>query len=174
MKTDNEKQEQQKARHGKYVAYNYLQQKSSRKFPDLNKLKPSLHASYPSSMHYSMFENPIFENYLTNYMEETQSKINNAITFDQFKTIFWEKGFPNFIIEFLCCLTGQREKVFKFCEEIQDLITQKTRDDLNKFIVKNPFNLQDEDRMKFNEIFNTNPLLDDLEDVPENMNQLMA
>lgn len=63
---------------------------------------------YPQSMYTFLFENPIFENYVTNYVEETQQALNDSVSFEQFKTIFWENGFPNIMIDFLGYLTGQK------------------------------------------------------------------
>lgn len=100
-----------------------------------------------------MFDNPMFENYVTNYMEETQSKINDSITFEQFKTIQWEKGVPYFIIDFLGYMTGHKDMVEKYFEDVTDIIHGKATEDLNRFISKNPFNMKENDKKTFNEIY---------------------
>lgn len=41
-----------------------------------------------------MFKNPVFEHYITMYMENTQSDINESLNLEQFKAIFWENGLP--------------------------------------------------------------------------------
>jgi hypothetical protein len=57
-------------------SHGYNVQKPSRKLPDLNKVKPKWGGQYPANLHTFMFDNPVFENYVTNYMEDTQRKIN--------------------------------------------------------------------------------------------------
>ena len=48
---------------------------------------------------------PVIENYITSYMEDTQVQINDYIHFDQFKTIQWERGLPLLMVDFLKYLT---------------------------------------------------------------------
>ena len=100
-----------------------------------------------------MFENPIFENYITNYMEDTQHKINDTIGFEQFKTIFWSKSVPNFIIDLLGYLTGQPDKVTSLFDDINDIYSQRTKEDLNRFVNKNPFNLADKEKQLLTDKF---------------------
>ena len=60
-----------------------------------------------SSHNTFIFDNPIFERHISNYMEETQIEINNHVNFEQFKTIVWKEGVPKFILDFLSYISGQ-------------------------------------------------------------------
>ena len=85
---------------------------------------------YLGNFHTFMFENPIFEHYITTYMEETQDEINETISFEQFKTITWDHGFPCFIIEFLGYITGQPSAASNLIEELCPLIHGAIKHDL--------------------------------------------
>jgi len=65
-----------------------------------------------------LFKNPIFEHYVTQYMENTQSDINESLNLEQFKAIFWENGLPQLIIEIMCHITGCREETIKYYKKI--------------------------------------------------------
>ena len=95
---------------GNSQSMSYQIQRANRKFPNLKKIKPNIEKNYPGNHNSYIFDNPIFENYFTQYMEETQHDINEVIDFDQFKTIFWKHGVPQFIIDVLSYITGLEEK----------------------------------------------------------------
>ena len=108
------KEKRKKLMAGNSLANNYHVQRQNRKFADLKKVKPKLSQNYTGNQNlYLFFEseasmgchepgakgeryppNPIFENYITSYMEETQSEIQATIDFDQFRAIPWRKGVP--------------------------------------------------------------------------------
>lgn len=58
-----------------------------------------------------IFDNPIFEEYVTNYCEGTQKPLNEYITLDQFMTIKWKFGVPLFFIDLLSTITSQSDLV---------------------------------------------------------------
>jgi len=53
-----------------------------------------------------LFTNPIFECFISSYIEETQKAINEYVSLDQFKKQNWNRGLPNFAIDLLGYLTG--------------------------------------------------------------------
>ena len=55
---------------------NYQIARQSRPIQSMKNLKPIMGGKYPTNFHCYIHENPIFENYLTEYMEETQNDIN--------------------------------------------------------------------------------------------------
>lgn len=71
-----------------------------------------------------IFQNPIFERHISNYMEETQIEINNSINFEQFKTIVWKEGVPNFILDFLGYISGQNSEVVALFKSTQSILQQ--------------------------------------------------
>jgi hypothetical protein len=60
------------------------------------KITPELDGAYPSSLipYLFIFKNPIFEEFITYYMGETQSLIEESIKFEQFQLINWKNGVP--------------------------------------------------------------------------------
>lgn len=46
-------------------------QRKNRKLPDLNKIKPIMGGKYPGNQNKFIFENPIFEYFISTYVEET-------------------------------------------------------------------------------------------------------
>ena len=57
-------------------------QKKNRRLPDLNKIKPVMGGKYSGSQNKYIFDNPIFEFFISSYVEETQDQLNDYITFD--------------------------------------------------------------------------------------------
>ncbi len=77
-------------------------QRKNRKLPELNKLKPQMGGKYTTGQNNKyIFDNPIFEYFISTYVENTQEQQNDYITFEQFKTIVWKNGMPQFIIDLL-------------------------------------------------------------------------
>ena len=72
--TQEQKEMRKNLKDGNSMINYYNAEKAKRKLPNLKKLKPVLGKNYnqigPYNKH--MFENPILENYVTQYMEETQ------------------------------------------------------------------------------------------------------
>ena len=70
----------------------------NRKLPKFSKVKPALGGDFKTGhlIHANMylFQNPLFEEYLSNYFEGTQKPLNEYITLDQFLTIKWKAGVP--------------------------------------------------------------------------------
>jgi len=65
-------------------------QRNNRKNPNLNKVKPALGGNFPSHLFQYLYvfkEHPIFEDYISQYMEHTQQSLNEYLTFEQFSTI---------------------------------------------------------------------------------------
>lgn len=105
------------------LANNYNTLKNDRKPAMLHKLKPTLGAKYPAGYLQNCFlfkdpVHPIWENYISEYLENTQSDLNEHITFNQFLTIPWRYGLPQYIIEFVVQLVGNREAVTKYFQRI--------------------------------------------------------
>lgn len=98
---------------GNSMINNYHAEKQKRKLPTLKKLKPVLGKNYQSLGPYTkhIFDNPILENFLTSYMEETQEALNDCITFEQFKSISWTNGMPGFVVDLLIYLTDCSEEI---------------------------------------------------------------
>ena len=76
-----------------------------------------------------MFDNPIIENYITQYMEETQDSINNSITFDQFKCIEWSIGIPNFVIDLMILLTGCPQEIKDVYNQLRPFLLKISEED---------------------------------------------
>jgi hypothetical protein len=105
------------------LANNYNTLKNDRKPAMLHKLKPTLGAKYPAGYLQNCFlfkdpVHPIWESYISEYLENTQSDLNEHITFNQFLTIPWRYGLPQYIIEFVVQLVGNREAVTKYFQRI--------------------------------------------------------
>ena len=65
-----------------------MMQRKNRKLPELNKLKPQMGGKYTTGQNNKyIFDNPIFEYFISTYVENTQEQQNDYITFEQFKTI---------------------------------------------------------------------------------------
>jgi hypothetical protein len=91
---------------------NYLVLKQNRKNPNAGKLKP-VFGGKPAGHHTTfIFDNPVFEKHLSYYMEETQRDVSDVVSFEQFKTIVWDKGMPQFIIDFLIYISGWQSEVY--------------------------------------------------------------
>ena len=99
---------------------NYLTFKAKKVPLKFEKLKPEFGGKYPKQFETGqyLFKNPIFENYVTQYMESTQKDTNEHINMDQFKSIVWQNGMPALIIEIMCYLTGEREETTAFYESV--------------------------------------------------------
>ena len=53
------------------------------------------------------------------------------------------------------------------------MVQSKTQEDLNKFIQKNPFNVQDKQKTRFNEVFGQHLMQEDfVEEHVDNLNEL--
>jgi hypothetical protein len=89
----------------------YELQKNARFAVNLSKVRPDMKNKYPQYLQPSLylFKNPIFEEFFTKYMDETQHLISEAIGADQFQTINWRNGVPNLMIELLSEMTGAPE-----------------------------------------------------------------
>jgi len=86
-----------------------------------------------------LFQNPLFEEYLSNYFEGTQKALNEYITLDQFLTIKWKAGVPQFFIHLLSTLTGQPELVRTFFAKLapsMSVLIQQNIDRVTKECVK--------------------------------------
>ena len=60
-----------------------------------------------------IFDNPMLEYFITSYMEETQDQINDYIDSEQFKSIIWNNGLPNLLIDVLSYLSDCPTEVHK-------------------------------------------------------------
>ena len=49
---------------------------------------------------------PIFENYINEYMESTQSEVNENVNLGQFTTLKWAEGYPKYLMYILGEITG--------------------------------------------------------------------
>ena len=74
MNSQEEKETRKFLKDGNSMMNNYQQEKQKKKLPDLKTLKPVPKANWnklgPYAKH--IFDNPIMENFITTYMEETQ------------------------------------------------------------------------------------------------------
>lgn len=125
------------------LANNYQTIKADRQPALLNKIKPVIGGKYPNAYQQNCFLykndtaivtkqmatekdskdigiklNPVFENYISEYMETTQHDINENISFNQFVTIPWPKGLPGYIIEFIVQLVGNKREVLNYFQRI--------------------------------------------------------
>ena len=76
--------------------------------------------------------NPIFENYLSQYVEDTQKDLNEYINFNQFVTIPWTHGIPAYIIEFVVQLVGNKQEVHNYFRRIHKSIKVFAQHDFEK------------------------------------------
>ena len=136
---------------GNSQSMSYQIQRANRKFPNLKKIKPNIEKNYPGNHNSYIFDNPIFENYFTQYMEETQHDINEVIDFDQFKTIFWKHGVPQFIIDVLSYITGLEEKIYECFEKTLPMFKQIQQLEMYKYHHKHNLDPHEEEDFK-NEI----------------------
>ena len=90
---------------------NYQQAKDNRKNPEINKIKPTMGGSYPGNWNTYIYQNPLFEQHLSQYMEDTQLEINDVVTLEQFRSIVWKKGIPSFMVDLLKYVTGLDEEL---------------------------------------------------------------
>ena len=70
-----------------------------------------MNGKYPGQQNKYIFDNPIFEYFISTYVESTQDQLNDYITFEQFKTIVWKNGMPQFIIDLLQYITSFHEDI---------------------------------------------------------------
>ena len=78
----------------------------------MNKLKPNLEKDYPKNHNLYLFQDdPIMENFLTYYMEETQNGLQGLVSFEQFKLIHFTMGIPYIIIDFLGYISGEKDQI---------------------------------------------------------------
>lgn len=90
------------------ISNNYQNLRVKRKnYSELSKIKPNLENVHPKNHILYLFDNPIFENYMTSYIEETQSEIQGAVTFEQFRSINFKWGIPHVMVDFLIYMSGQ-------------------------------------------------------------------
>lgn len=94
-------------------------------------MKPVLGKNYQDLGPYSkhIFDNPILENFVTSYMEETQETLNDCITFEQFKGITWTNGMPCFILDLLAYLTGCSKEILEVFEALKGNLQKLAQDD---------------------------------------------
>lgn len=105
----------------------------------LHKLKPTLGAKYPQGYLQSCFlfkdpVHPIWESYLSEYLETTQSDLNEHITFNQFLTISWRYGLPQYVIEFVSQLVGNRDAVKQYFQRIFKGVQTLTNQDAERVL----------------------------------------
>lgn len=99
--------------------------------PNLAKVKPVLGGDYSQvQWNKHIFDNPLFEHYVTSYMEETQETAAEYVAFDQFKNIAWRNGVPCFLFDFLSHLTGLADEVYSFFGQRRLLFLRAAREDL--------------------------------------------
>ena len=126
-----QKEMRNKLKDGNAMINNYHAEKQKRKLPNLKKLKPVFGKNYhglgPYSKH--IFDNPILENFITSYMEETQDTLNEYITFEQFKSIVWTNGMPAFILDLLIYLTDCPEEIFGVFDILKSNLQKQSQDD---------------------------------------------
>lgn len=87
-------------------------QKTYRKVQDFMKMKPT-HKEGSQRDRY-IFQNPVFENYVTAYMEDTQNLLSEHLTIETFKTIKWRRTIPAIVLdmlEYLCDASAGIEKI---------------------------------------------------------------
>ena len=80
-------QQRKKSIAGNSIQNNYQHFRSLRKdYSELKEIKPKLGDSWSSkNSGLYLFENPIFENYISGYIEETQNDLTGSIDFEKFK-----------------------------------------------------------------------------------------
>lgn len=90
------------------ISNNYQNLRVKRKnYSELSKIKPNIDNEYPRNHILYLFDNPIFENYMTSYIEETQGEIQGAVNFEQFRSINFKYGIPHVMVDFLVYMSGQ-------------------------------------------------------------------
>ena len=85
------------------------------------KMKPILKpadGNYPGRDRY-IFNNPIFENYMTSYMEDTQGALAEHLTIDTFKTIKWQRTVPAIVLDMLEYLCDSSAGIDQFLQSLQ-------------------------------------------------------
>ena len=113
---------------GNSIQNNYQHFRSLRKdYSELKDIKPKLGDSWSSknSAGLYLFENPIFENYITEYIEETQNDLTGSIDFEKFKQISWKQMVPNFILDFLGYITGLPAEIRSIMNEARRRIPRE-------------------------------------------------
>ena len=66
-------------------------------------------------------------------MEGTQSDVTDFINFEQFKTIVWERGLPQFIVDFLIYITGWPTEVEQIINTAAPIYHKVANQDLDKY-----------------------------------------
>lgn len=70
---------------------------------------------------------PIFENFITSYMEKTQRPINNTINLSQFMTLEWTHGFPEMMILLFSEILGNQQASSAYFKSIEKDIRRLSR-----------------------------------------------
>ena len=121
----------------------YNQEKMKRKLPNLKKLKPALGKNYQKIGAYNkhLFENPILENFMTQYLEETQDQINDYISQDYFKSIIWQLGLPYFVIDLMIYLTGCDQEIKDVLNQVKPQLQKISQEDYESTLQSQAQNL---------------------------------
>lgn len=75
-------------------------------------------------------------------MEETQDEINDYITFDQFKAVWWKYGIPQFMVDLLKYLTGQPDQIDAILSGAGEAIKSVTKVDAATWRLKQKRNVE--------------------------------
>lgn len=112
-----------------------MMQRKNRKLPELNKLKPEMGGKYTGQHNKYIFDNPIFEYFISTYLENTQEQQNDYITFEQFKTIVWKNGMPQFIIDLLQYITSFHEEITDMFHSAKKLYQKVSIEELQSMAI---------------------------------------
>lgn len=67
-----------------------------------------------------IFKNPIFEEFITYYMDQNQALVDETVKFDQFQLINWKFGAPQLLIDALGNITNEPVLITQYFQQIKD------------------------------------------------------